>query len=208
MVDIFKEMEAENKRSVTEEDLGQLSALAKQQQDLERPISPQEEAKVETLFKTLLKRNFSSAMVNLLAKKMAEHYQRIRMVQIPDLMDEIGMKSFELSEGGKITIKPDISVNLKVADKPKLNQYLIKQGFEDLIKNQIIVQFAAGSRKLSKQLEEYLQKNYPDQEGCAVKTKEEVHGQTLKKFVKTQLEAGKKLPAFLAIYEYKYSKIT
>ncbi len=201
--DIFAEMEDEAKKSVTEAALGTLSELAAKQQALEAEADEEQAKKIYDMF---VKREVSTATVQRALALLNADYQAIRMDQLPAKMEELGFSSFELAEGGSIEVKGDISVT--VLDKIALIDSMIKRGYQDAVKNQVVVKFPMEGRKSSRNFVRYLTRYYADRDKCTYEAKEDIHSQTLKKLMRTFKDEGKKYPESVNVFEYKYTKIT
>ena len=108
---------------------------------------------------------------------------------LPDLMQEIGLTEFTLEDGSKLEIKQTYGARIPVEHRDAAFAWLKDNGHDDLIKNLVSVPFGRGEEKKATYFIEIAQKNgyQPDQ-------KKEVHPQTLKAFVKEQLQKGQAVP--------------
>jgi len=200
--DIFADIDEEAKKSVTEADLEGLSALAERQKVFE--AGPDEKI-VASLFKSLIERGVSLATISAVQTKVNQVYQQVRMTELPEKMEELGFSSFTLKSGGSIEVKDGLSVTVK--DKEALKEALIRAGYQDAIKNQVVVLFPMEGRKSSKRFVKYVNRYYADRDKCTLKEKEDVHAQTLKKLMGEFKEKGKQYPDSVSVFEYKYTKI-
>ena len=201
--DIFAEMEEESKKSVTEAALGELSDLARQQKRFEVGT---EDKHVKALMKAVTERKISLSTIDTVRATMNEEYQKIRSTLLPEKMDELGFSSFELSEGGAIEVKDGLSVT--VVDAEKLKSTLIRMGYQDSIKNQVVVSFPMEGRKSSKRFVKYINRYYASRDSCTFKEKEDIHAQTLKKLMGILRDEGKAYPESVNVFEYKFTKIS
>lgn len=194
----------EEKGSITEADIEVISKLGEKQKHLESTNFDEKEVK-----KTYeLLKDLPIALIETAAKMCKDDLRIIKEDYLPNAMDSIGMAMFELKDGGKIEIKKGISVNLKNENKTAFYDWVIKKGFQDLIKNHVVVQFPKEGRKSSKRFIKYLNRYYANKGTCVFTEKEDIHSQTLKKFIKGLMEEGKKLPdKLIKIHEYKTTKI-
>lgn len=200
--DIFAEMETEAKKSVTDSQLGELTDLAKEQQQLESAADKKE---VQLLYKSLVKRDLSLATVEQAIAMLKQDYQRIRSDRLPVKMKELGFQEFTMIGGGQISIKDDVAVT--VLDKEKLKDKLISLGYQDAIKNQVVVQFPMEGRQASRRFVKYLNRYYAKRDTCSFVEKEDIHSQTLKKLMKVFREEGKPYPDSVSVFEYEFAKI-
>jgi len=126
----------------------------------------------------------------------------LRRRLLPDLMRDIGVSEFKLTSGAKVTIKELIEASIKAENQPKAFAWLRKNKFDSLIKNEVISRFGMKEDKKALALLKTLRKN-----GYDSTHKESIHGGTLKAFVREQLEAGKTIPTFFEIFEYREAKV-
>tara|TARA_R110000765_G_scaffold22398_1_gene57247 strand:- start:30 stop:605 length:576 start_codon:yes stop_codon:yes gene_type:complete len=108
---------------------------------------------------------------------------------LPDIMQEIGLTDFTLEDGSKLSIKQTYGSRIPVEHREAAFAWLKTHGHDDIIKNVVSVPFGRGEDTTAVEFMELAQTNgyLPDQ-------KREVHPQTLKAFVKEQLEKGKAIP--------------
>jgi hypothetical protein len=108
---------------------------------------------------------------------------------LPDVMQEIGLTNFTLADGSKLEIKATYGARIPVEHREAAFAWLQEKGYDDIIKNMVSVPFGRGEDSSATEFMELAQKSgyLPDQ-------KKEVHPQTLKAFVKEQLEKGTPVP--------------
>ncbi len=154
-------------------ELSELSALAKYLLHLEKEVEAAEQ------HVTQLKRD----------------YLRFSREHIPDIMADIGLTEFRLDSGEAIVVLKKYYANISEDRKADALKWLRENGQEAIIKTGIKGDFGAGMEdKVDMALLEQFLK---DKEIEYEKT-EGVHPQTLKAFVKTQMESDKKdFPAAL-----------
>lgn len=199
MTDIFKDFEDivdKEKSEPKEFDLGPISVLGDKQAALEEKVN---DNRVELIKKFCDEIGASIADIDEVLKMFKKDLFNVRQVQIPELMVEFNLESITTSSGVKLTIKDDINVTTK--DKEALYAFMRSTGSADLIKNRITVEIQ--NEKQRKEAIDLL-----DKTELAYQSDESVHFQTLKKFVKDQLAAGKVLPnKAVSVFEYRYTKI-
>lgn len=133
--------------------------------------------------------------------KLAEVQER----KLPDLMFEIGIKEFVLTDGRRLTVKDMVVASIpskSAIDKAKDEErgpmlarqgeafkWLEKNGHGDLIKNDLVIGFKKGEAKQAKALVTELRKR-----GINVEVNRSVNPQSLGAFCREQLAAGKALP--------------
>ena len=113
-------------------------------------------------------------------KKLEEQEFKLENESIPTLLDEIGMKAVTLSSGSKVEIQEVYKAHISEANKPEAFMWLRDNGFDDIIKNDIVCSFGRGEEDNASELYQRL--------------RTEVHASTLKAFVKEQIQKGADLP--------------
>jgi|TARA_B110000902_G_C14135026_1_gene523510 hypothetical protein len=172
MIDLLDEMEADREAAsqldnVTTGGLQQVTALA-------QDISVWEQ-KVNDLDESL--------------KAAKAKLMQLTDYDLPDVMQEIGLTNFTLADGSKLEIKATYGARIPVEHREAAFAWLQEKGYDDIIKNMVSVPFGRGEDSSATEFMELAQKSgyLPDQ-------KKEVHPQTLKAFVKEQLEKGTPVP--------------
>ena len=133
-------------------------------------------------------------------KKLEENLRRVQEIDLPNAMAEAGMKSFTLNNGSKITIKDDVAVSIPKDQKYAAYQWLRDNGFGDVIKHNVVVEFGKEDDEAALRLMQYCEK-----QGKHAEDQQAVHSQTLKALVKEQLAKGVEIPLDL-FGAYPYSK--
>ena len=126
----------------------------------------------------------------------------LRRQLLPDLMQDIGVSEFKLTSGAKVTVKELIEASIKAENRPKAFAWLRANKFDSLIKNEVVSRFGMKEDKKALALLKKLKS-----QGYDSTHKESIHGGTLKAFVRERIEAGKTLPAFFEIFEYREAKV-
>jgi hypothetical protein len=108
---------------------------------------------------------------------------------LPDMMAEVGITNFTLADGSKLEVKQTYGARIPVVHRDAAFAWLKEKGHDDIIKNLVSVPFGRGEDSLATDFINLAQKN-----GYAPDQKKEVHPQTLKAFVKEQLEKGQEVP--------------
>lgn len=120
-----------------------------------------------------------------------EELKAVQEGSLPNAMAEVGMSEFKLTDGTKITVKPTYLANIKPEYKETCFAWLRDHGHDDIIKNNLILSFGRGEdTQFSVVMDQLKHMGLADH----MTHKEEVHWQTLRGFVKEQLEAGEPLP--------------
>lgn len=125
-----------------------------------------------------------------LKTKKAE-LEEIETKRLPDAMQAVGLKEFVLTDGSKITVKPEYHASIPKVRKIEAYEYLREHEFGALIKNELSIEFGKGEDEAAVEAFERLKGEFPD---IPVQLSESVHAQTLKALVKEQFESGSPLP--------------
>ena len=149
--------------------------------DLERLVSlsnsmTQKERRVEELEEDL--------------RTAKQELRDIQEEQIPDVMMELGVSEVTLTDGRKLTIKEDLHAKIADKNRQEAHAWMVEHGYGDIIKNQVVVNVETGNQESLNSLLGILNNNaYED-----YSLKNNIHFQTLKKFVKENIEAGVDIP--------------
>jgi len=122
-------------------------------------------------------------------KKQKEELRNLQNEELPMLMQEIGIKKFELEDGSSVNVKEIYAGSISQANKEKAFNWLRENKFDDIIKNTVTTAFGKG--------EDNAAQNFMDiaeQAGYTPIQKTEVHPQTLKAFIKERVEGGDEFP--------------
>jgi hypothetical protein len=122
-------------------------------------------------------------------KMLNEELNKLIFEVIPNALAEKNLTSLKLTDGSEINIEPYYSARITAENQSEAYKWLRDNGHGDLIKNEITVSFGRNEDEESIQLLKALVK-----EGHEPVQKTHVHPQTLKAFVREQIEAGKDLP--------------
>tara|TARA_B110000211_G_C13827432_1_gene442018 strand:- start:187 stop:729 length:543 start_codon:yes stop_codon:yes gene_type:complete len=132
--------------------------------------------KVETLEKSL--------------KEAEEESRRLSEEVIPTLMQQAGVSSIKLDNGTSVEVSPYYYAKISEDKKAEAFQWLRENDHGDLIKNNVSVSFGKGEDSNAVNLKSEL-----EAKGLVVDQKQDVHWQTLRGFVKEQIEKNKTLPS-------------
>jgi hypothetical protein len=127
--------------------------------------------------------------IESVVKERKEQLSKLLEDTIPAALSELGMKSFKMEDGSSIEVKPFYSATIKDANRAAAYEWLREHNFDDIIKNTVSVRFGRGEDELCDGLLNLLrEKNYP------VEQAQKIEPQTLKAFVREQIERGSELP--------------
>ena len=121
----------------------------------------------------------------------------IETVELPGALVDLGLKGLDLASGASIELIDIITANITDENRDAAHVWLREHGHGDLIKNIVSVTFGKGEDEFAKKLQQYLieQRQAKELKCGSIDTKEAVHWQTLRAFVKEQLKNGEAIPA-------------
>lgn len=123
--------------------------------------------------------------------------------EIPLKLQELGLKEATLKDGTKITVDTVYFAKIKQADNEQAYTWLRNNGFGDLIKRRLSIEFTKGEDIRASDIKLGLIDN-----GCIVKDQESIHHQTLNGFVREQISMGNNIPRdLLGVYQRNEAKV-
>ena len=152
---------------VTNDELANVSSLAQKQINLTNEVS-----QIEDMLK---------------AKK--EELRLVQEQELPDALSEVGLTQIVLSSGEKISLSEFYSAHISKANQQQAYQWLIENGHEGIIKNEVSLKFNRGESQLVDETVLALKSR-----GLSPEVKQSIHPSTLKAFVKEQLTTGNDIP--------------
>ena len=126
------------------------------------------------------------------AKQLSEGKNEILQSELPNLMADNGMSSFELENGQKISIKEVVNGTVPKDEigKNRLFDWLVSEDAADIIKTEVSIAFGKTEHNLAIDTMTSLQER-----GLPAVCKTGVHGQTFNAFLRERIEKGEKLPS-------------
>ena len=134
---------------------------------------------------------------------LKEQFKQVSQVDLPEALAETGLSEVKLVDGTKITVQQFYNASIPKDKTDEAFTWLGDNDHADLIKNTISCDFGRGEDGNAKVLKESLAGS-----GISFTDKVGVHPQTLKAFVREQVESGQKLPLdLLGVYIGQKTKI-
>ncbi len=125
--------------------------------------------------------------------------------QIPDLMDALGLASFETKSGVKLTVSDVIRASIPKVRREEAYKWMDDAGYGELIKHKVTISFGRDEGEEAECLLESLRSQNPD---FPVTDEKKVESSTLRKFVGDRLSDGKKIPMDLfGVAQFRKAKI-
>ena len=142
------------------------------------------------LSKMLLDAGDKKEQAELRLKEAKENERRLREEAIPLLMFELELTMLKLNDGTTIETSKDVFASITQAKKDAAFKWLEENKFSGLIKTQVEINFPRGDHELAKKWHHFLKES----KKLDVDLQESVHPQTLKAFVKEQIQSGNPVP--------------
>lgn len=177
----FLKQSAKEGQQISEEGLETVSNLVKHQLNLEADIAAKEQE----------------------LKDLKKQYAKTSTVDLPSALSEYGIEDLTVN-GKRIIVKKVYSSTISKANQEAAFNWLRENDYGDIIKNTLTIVFGQGEEATARKTKLQLMES-----GLNVASKEAVHAQTLKAFVKEQLEKNNEdLPkGIFGVYEGKVAEI-
>lgn len=143
--------------------------------------------------------------IDQMAFDLAEEQEKlvkIVRVQIPNIMAELNMKEFKMTDGRTVSVDPKLNASIPEQMRPTAYRWLEEHNYDGIIKTKVHSEFGKGEMEDAIKAREALQ-----EAGFMASLDRNIHPATLKSFVKERLEAGDKLPDAFSIFEYSEASI-
>ena len=122
-------------------------------------------------------------------KNAKKHLLRLTDDELPTVLTEMGLSAFKLDDGSEVTIKKIYGASILADQKEEAHLWLRNNGFGDMVKNIVSVNFGMGEDHKAQVIKSRL-----EQSGLSPEQSESVHSSTLRAWVKEQTEEGKEFP--------------
>lgn len=158
----------------------------------QQPLTKDELASVTLIAKRLVNSHKLREECEKEIEKLDGVIRELEMTLLPDALTQVGLSSIKLDNGVEIEVQPFYSCSVSDTnpeEKAKAIKWLRDNSHSQLIKQEFKVPFKAGDNKTADKFRAALIKA-----GRVFKESESVNAQTLKSFMKEQLEAGKPFP--------------
>ena len=134
----------------------------------------------------LLAAESSTAKAEQALKEAKEAERILREETIPGMFSELGIEKMSLKDGSTFGVKQEVYASIPEHKKPEVFAWLTKYGFEGIIKTEVQVPFGKGEIERAKELLDALAE-LGITNGVLDRS---IHPQTLKAFLREQLEAA------------------
>lgn len=159
-------------------------------------------AKLAELAEELAEIDLEAQALELKLKNARSRADSLRDVQIPELMEELGMEKFTTTNGFEIDIKESIRASISKENEPLAFAWLDQNGHGGMIKRKVEVRFDKNQEDAAKELAKELRSDY-----SGVSIDGSVHNSTLRSWVRKRLEKGEEIPETISHIVQKSAKI-
>jgi hypothetical protein len=171
-------------------DMAELFEQDSMEEATEKEVPRNEKLKeLAALIDKMQKHELEMQRLSKLLAAETEKYNKINTLMIPDLFEELGLKKISLSNGRTVEIKSSYVGSITEDRKPQCFEWLENKGYDSIIKHDVISKFKKGETAEHDNLVKVLMDL-----GVTFEDKKYVHPQTLKSFIKEQLESGADFP--------------
>lgn len=123
-------------------------------------------------------------------KQAKQELERVENYELPNALIEIGMREFKLTDGTEVSTKKVYAASIKVENRDEAYGWMIDNGHEALIKTVVGVDVGKGEYEFAQELKQVIAEFVASKEKQVEPVIEQsVHWQTLRAFVKEQIEA-------------------
>tara|TARA_R110002096_G_scaffold159360_9_gene325202 strand:- start:441 stop:1034 length:594 start_codon:yes stop_codon:yes gene_type:complete len=124
-----------------------------------------------------------------LLKDKKKALYKITDEQLPEVLEEMGLQKFTLTDGAEISVKPLYAASIPRDRKSEAFQWLRDHEFGDLVKNNVTVTFGRGEDDTAKEFV-----GLCGSQGFTPSQLEKVEPMTLKAWLRERVEAGDPIP--------------
>lgn len=138
-------------------------------------------------------------------KKKREEHRRVSQNVLPELMDNASQRKLETTDGIEINVSEKVRAHIPKDRKTEAHKYLEDNGHGSLIKRQFVIDFDRDEEAWARKFEADLKKR---KKQLRVARTDQVHPQTLEKFVRTALDEGRDIPLDLfGVHRQRFTKV-
>jgi len=127
---------------------------------------------------------------------------RYQLNVLPEAMELAGVADYTLSDGTRLTVRPDIKASITIENRPFAHKWLRDNGHGGIIKEAYVVDVRTLTEEQREALYEKIKSFDVEPEDV-----ESIHAATLKSLVKEQLEKGATLPPSISVFQFKKAEL-
>lgn len=122
-------------------------------------------------------------------KAKSEELRRVAFDELPAAMAELGIRDVRTTGGARVEVKSFVQASIPKLRQDEAFAWLREHGHGDLVKHEVKVALGAGEDAAAVELVASIRAR-----GLIADDKATVHSQTLKAFVREQVESGAEIP--------------
>lgn len=134
--------------------------------------------------------------------RLTADLNKFQLFTLPEAMELAGVASYELSDGAKLSVKPDVKASISIENRFYAHEWLREHGHGGVIKEA----FNVDVRTLSQEQRDWLRSAITEF-GVTPESIESIHASTLKSLVKELLEKGTALPPSISVFQFKKAEL-
>lgn len=161
--------------------------------------------RLSSLASTLRETKGKIVKLNEILSDLQKLEASIEFEDMPELMKELDMKEFTLTDGTKIEVKDDLACGITQENRDPAHKWLRDNNFGGIIKTLVTQQYGPGELEKALKNAEAI----TELTGHPAAVAESIHAGTLKAFLKEQRAKGTKIPAKLfGLFPFSRAKVT
>lgn len=140
----------------------------------------------------------AEAEVNIFERQLKEAQRRVQDLaegQIPELMDDLGLKDFTTTDGFHLVVKEHVHASITEENKARAFKWFDEHGCGGMVKRSVEVAFNRDQEAEAERLREELEGRFP-----GTRQNMNVHPSTLRAWVKSRLEEGEEVPDSISVH--------
>jgi hypothetical protein len=134
--------------------------------------------------------------------RLTADLNQFQLSTLPEAMELAGVANYELSDGTRLTVKPDVKASISIENRYYAHEWLRNHGHGGVIKEA----FSIDLRPLTAEERETLRREIMKFE-VIPESIESIHASTLKSLVKELLEEGTALPPSISVFQFKKAEL-
>lgn len=186
-------MAAKKKAKTTDEDA--LMAAMAADAAAPREASPDALARITAAVTEMQNAEREAARLAALLEEQTRRVRTLREATLPALLDEAGVKELTLQDDFRLERTEEVFASIARQNEAAATKWLVANNYGSIIKSAFSIPFDKGDVKQMRTVAQLLKKAR-----IAFEIRTGVHAQTLKAFVREQLQAGKQLPKAITVH--------
>lgn len=161
----------------------------------EETVAPDQMVLLQNLATKLAEADLKVKEIEAQLKEAEKVASQIRENDLPQLMQSLGMKNFQLADGTKFELKEEIRASFFAKDPSRREPafaWLREHRHEGLIKNQVTATFSVEQEAIAEKFVEFCKDKFDTP--LNLQQKKDIHPSTLKAFLTEETREGRQPP--------------